>query len=177
MQDEKPSTKHLVLKPKEVIPIDRLSRPGDGTAISVQLIHQENVLAEARARRRKPNEPFQPGAPRPEPALSPVFKLKEIVPMDLPAHPEDEEVIAVPDILLENRVAEDQKGWGRVTHLKRRVSRRNWDFIIGIGVTDLAIVAFTYWSRNAVSFVYGIAAVTLVTSTSAWIMFVVMDDY
>ena len=49
MADEKPSTKHLVLKPKEIIPTDRLSRTGDGTAISVQLIHEQNRIAEERS--------------------------------------------------------------------------------------------------------------------------------
>jgi hypothetical protein len=33
------------------------------------------------------------------------------------------------------------------------------------------------WALNAVSFIFGIAAVTLVTTWLAWIMFVVMDEY
>ena len=176
MDDEKPSTKHLVLKPREIVPIDALSRPGDGTTISVQLIHRENQLAEAKARARKAGGPFRPATPAAEPALSPVFRPKEIIPMDRPASADEDEAIAVPDILLENQVAEEKAGWGRVSR-RKRVSRRFRDFVVGVGAIDLAIIAFTAWSSNTVSFVYGIAAVTLVTSTAAWIMFVVMDDY
>ena len=53
MDDEKPDTRHLVLKPKEVVPTDPPSRPGDGTAISVQLIHRQNRLAEEKRSRRR----------------------------------------------------------------------------------------------------------------------------
>jgi hypothetical protein len=178
MDDEKPSTKHLVLKPKEIVPTDNRSRPGDGQAISVQLIHRENVLAEQRAAERmKSKAPFIAPAAAPPP-LSPIFKPKEIVPLDPPAPADDEEAIKVPDILLENRIAEVESGWGRIFHKKRRrISKRTRDFLIVVGSADLAVCAFVHWSFNAISFVYGIAAATLLTSTVAWIMFAVMDDY
>jgi hypothetical protein len=178
MDDEKPSTKHLVLRPKEIIPIDKLARPGDGSAISVQLIHRQNQLAEEKASRR--NRGQQP-APEPvpdAPQLSPVFKPKDIVPTDPPAHLGDEEAISVPEILLENRIAEDESGWGRVRHRRKRlVSRRTRDFILGVGAVDLVIILVTWFAHNAISMIYGIAAITLLTSTFAWIMFFVMDDY
>jgi hypothetical protein len=179
MDDEKPSTKHLVLKPKEIVPTDNVSRPGDGQAISVQLIHRENVLAEQRAaKRRKSKEPFPVSAAAGAPPLDPIFKPKEIVPLDPAAPANDEEAIRVPDILLENRIAEEESGWGRIFHRRRRrISRRTRDFIMIVGVVDVAIVLFVRWSLNTVSFIYGIAAVTLLTSTAAWIMFAVMDDY
>lgn len=179
MDDEKPSTKHLVLKPKEIVPIDSVARPGDGQAISVQLIHMENLLAEKKAaERRRTQAPFptDPGASAP--ALPPVFKPKEVVPMDPPAPSDDEEAIRVPDILLENRIAEVESGWGRIFFRKKRmISRRTRDFLIVVGPLDVAILLFMRWALNAVSFIFGIAAVTLVTSTLAWIMFVVMDEY
>ena len=179
MDDEKPSTKHLVLKPKEIVPTDNVSRPGDGQAISVQLIHRENVLAEQRAaERRRGNVPFPAPEGAEAPPLSPIFKPKEIVPLDPPAPADDEEAIKVPDILLENRIAEVESGWGRIFHRKRkRISRRTRDFLIVVGSADLAVCAFVRGSFNAVSFIYGIAAVTLLTSSVAWIMFAVMDDY
>jgi hypothetical protein len=179
MDDEKPSTKHLALKPREIIPTDSVSRAGDGQAISVQLIHRENMLAEQRAaERRRTQAPFPvpsgPGAP----PLSPVFRPKEIVLTDPPAHASEDEAIRVPDILLENRIAEVESGWGRIFHRrKRKVSRRTRDFLLVVGTTDLAILGFVHSSLNSVSFVYGIAAATLLTSSVAWIMFVVMDEY
>jgi hypothetical protein len=150
MDDEKPSTKHLVLKPKEVLPMDTVARPGDGKAISVQLIHKQNELAEQ----------------------------KDIVPMDPPSHPGDEEAIKVPDILLQNRIAEMESGWGRIQHGRQRlISRRTRDFLLLVGLADLAIVCFMKRYMNAVSMVYGLSAVTLLSTTVAWVMFVVMDEY
>jgi hypothetical protein len=179
MDDEKPSTKHLVLKPKEIVPIDSVARAGDGQAISVQLIHRQNQLAEERAaERRRTQAPFPAGSGASAPALPPVFKPKEVVPLDPPSHAGDEEAIRVPDILLANRIAEVESGWGRIFFRKRRrISRRTRDFLIVVGPLDVGILLFMRWALNAVSFIFGIAAVTLVTSTLAWIMFVVMDEY
>lgn len=179
MDDEKPSTKHLVLKPKEVAPTDSVARLGDGQAISVQLIHRENQLAEEKAAaRRKTQTPFPLSPDAGAPPLSPVFKPKEIVPIDPPAHAGEEEAIAVPDILLKNQIAEVESGWGRIfLPKKKRISKRTRDFIILVGPLDLAVVLFMRWSLNSVSFVYGIAAVTFLTSSVAWVMFVVMDEY
>jgi hypothetical protein len=178
MDDEKPDTRHLVLKPKEIIPTDKLSRPGDGTAISVQLMHRENALAEEKSARRKPRQ-RAPLADRtdPPPALPPVFKPKEITPLDPPSKPGDEEAISVPDILLENRLAEEESGWGRIKSWNRRKSRRNRDLLIIVGTLDLAIAAYIKVMANTVSTIYGIAGITLVTTTVSWIMFVVNDDY
>jgi hypothetical protein len=180
MDDEKPSTKHLVLKPKEIVPMDTLARPGDGKAISVQLIHKQNELAEQRAAagKKKKQQPSPLALGATEPPLSPVFKPKDIVPMDQPAHPDDEEAITVPDILLQNRIAELESGWGRIRHKRRRlISRRTRDFLLVVGLADFAIVCFMKKYMNAVSMVYGISAVTLLSTTVAWVMFVVMDDY
>ena len=179
MDEEKPSTKHLVLKPKEIVPIDGLSRPGDGQAISVQLIHKQNEIAEQKAAARKGTQaPFPLALGGNEPPLSPAFKPKDIVPMDQPSHPDDEEAIRVPDILLQNRIAEMESGWGRIRHGKRRlISRRTRDFLLIVGLADLAVVCFIRRYLDAISMVYGISAVTLLSTTVAWVMFVVMDDY
>jgi hypothetical protein len=179
MDDEKPDTRHLVLKPKEVELTEERSRPGDGTAISVQLIHRQNALAEEKAAREKRRGRGAPTAPGggPAPALPPVFKPREIVPTDLPATPGDEESISVPDILLENQIAEHGKGWWRVKGRKRRKSRRNRDFLLIVGGLDLAIAVLMRVMSNTMTTIYGIAGITLITSTFAWIMFVVNDDY
>ncbi len=179
MDDQKPSTKHLVLKPKEIMPTDSIARPGDGNAISVQLIHKQNELAEQKAAsRRTTNAPFPLSLGGNEPPLSAAFKPKDIVPMDRPSHPDDDEAIKVPDILLQNKIAEMESGWGRIQHRKQRlISRRTRDFLLIVGLADLAIVCFMKKYLNAVSMVYGISAVTVLSTTVAWVMFVVMDEY
>jgi hypothetical protein len=48
MDDELPPKRRLSLKPREVEPVDKVARAGDGTAISVKLIHRENQLAAER---------------------------------------------------------------------------------------------------------------------------------
>jgi len=177
MEDEKPSTKHLVLKPKEIVPMDGPSRPGDGTAFSVQLIHEQNRLAEEKAKaRRRTNAPM-PVPEAQEPELSPVFKMKTIDTVNPVARPDDEEAIHVAEILLENRIIEEQRGWKRIKFWKRRSSRRLRDFLIGVGSIDLAVAGFMYWQQNPITAMFGIGAITLVTSISAWMMFFVMDDY
>lgn len=176
MSDEKPSTKHLVLKPKEIVPVDNLSRPGDGTTISVQLFHQQNANAEVKAAARRKNNTAFPQPTEPEPSLPPVFKPKEIEKLNASEVSTDEEAIHVDEILLENSVVEQRSGWGRYRFWKRK-SRRTRDFILGIGSVDIVIAVVTYKLEDTISFVYGIGAITLITSTSAWIMFVVMDDY
>ncbi len=178
MEDEKPETKHLVLKPKVITLTEERARPGDGTAISVQLIHRQNQIAEEKSRGKKRDKlELPPPGAAPAQVLPPIFKPKEIVPTDAPVGKDDSEAISVPEILLENRIAEQQKGWWRVKRKKRRASRRNRDFIIVVGSTDLAIAVVTKVMSNTVSTIYGIAGITLITSTVAWIMFVVNDDY
>ena len=176
MMDEKPSTKHLILKPKEIVPTDKLARPGDGTAISVQLIHQQNLNAEAKAAaRKKSNMPF-PQPAEPEPSLPAQFKPKQIEVLNAPANPADEEAIRVKAILLENSWADQRSGWAPYRFWKKK-SRRTRDFLLGIGATDAVIAVVTYKMQDTVSLIFGIAAITVITSSAAWIMFVVMDDY
>jgi hypothetical protein len=180
VEDEKPDTRHLVLKPKEIVPMDNRSLPGEGTAISVQLIHTENRLAEEKANRKprfgRAPSPLRP-EPAPSPALPPVFKPREIAPLDPPSKPGDEEAIHVPEILFENRIAEDESGWGRLMRLKKRKSKRSRDFFIVVGGLDLAIGACMKFMPGTMTTIYGLAGITLVTSMTAWIMFVVNDDY
>ena len=179
MADEKPDTRHLVLKPREIDPMDKISRPGDGTQISVRLMHRENALAAEKSSRRKSGKGPPAGVPSPPDLPQPlpeVFKAKEIMPLDPPVAPGDEESINVPDILLENRIAEEESGWGRVKG-GRRKSRRNRDFILIVGTIDLAFAVFIKAMSSTVSTIFGVAGITLVTTTFAWIMFVVNDDY
>jgi hypothetical protein len=176
MDDEKPDTRHLRLKPKEIVLTDERSLAGDGNAISVRLMHSENLLAEERSSRMK-GLGLPPKGMGPEPLLSPAFRPKEIVPMDTPASPGGGEAISVPEILLENRIAEHRSGWGRLKQWKRRKSRRDRDFLLTVGTFDVTIAILMKVLPGAVTMIYGIAGITLVTSTTAWIMYVVNDDY
>ena len=176
MEDEKPDTRHLVLKPKEIIPTDTRAVPGDGTAISVRLIHRENQLAEQRAAMGERREFLQAGVGA-KPAAPGVLRPREVTALDPPSAPGDPEAISVPGILLQNRIAEDKSGWGRLRRWKKRKSRRTRDFIVFVGGTDLLLVILMATSPNVVSVIYGVAALVLVTSMFGWIMFFVMDDY
>jgi hypothetical protein len=178
MEFEKPETKHLLLKPKVVVPTDRTTVPGEESAISVQGIHAQNELADERRRKSKRGKPGLPAFTAPaEPALSPVFKAKELTPVNQPARPGDEEAIDVADILLENRIAEERSGWGRLKKWRRRKSKRGRDFILIVGGIDFSIALLMKVMPNGVTLVYGLSAITLATSTLGWIMFFVMDDY
>jgi len=177
MDDEKPDTRHLVLKPKEIFPIDNPSRAGDGSAISVQLIHRQNQVAEEKAskgKRRGARPP--PGAPTPA-QVPPGFKAKEIAPVNRPAHAGDEEAISVPEILIENQIAEVESGLANVKRRKRRRSRRTRDFILVVGGLDLAIVIAMKLMPGVISVIFGLSAIALLTSMLAWVVFGVMDDY
>jgi len=177
MEDEKPSTKHLVLKPKEIDPMDGPCRPGDGKALSVQLIHEQNRLAEEKAKVRRKTSAPMPVPEVQEPELSPAFKVKTIDTVNPVARPDDEEAIHIAEILLENRIIEEGSGWKRIRFWRRRSSKRLRDFLVGVGSIDLTVLAFMWWQPNPVTAMFGVGAITLVTSMSAWIMFFVMDDY
>ncbi len=178
MDDEKPKTSHLVLKPKEIVLTENRSLPGDGSAISVQLIHQQNVLAEKKAAKAGKKGLFraEPG-PEATPALPPVFKVKEITPLNAPVTPGDDESISVHDILLENRIADEKSGWGRLKKGGKRKFRRTRDFLLVVVPVDVALVVYMRYYSSTMTMVYGGAALTLFTSMLAWVMFVVMDNY
>ena len=172
MDDEKPKTSHLVLKPKEIVPTDTRAMPGDGTAISVQLIHQQNRLAEEHSKKRERKGLMLPG-----PAVPPGFKAPEFTPTNRPAGPGDPPAVSVPEMLLENRIAAERSGWGRIRRWGRRKSRRTRDFILIVGGTDLLVIALMRAMPGVVTMVYGVSALVVVTVSLCWVMFVVMDDY
>jgi hypothetical protein len=178
MEFEKPKTDHLVLKPKVIDPTDKPAAAGDESRISVQKIHAENVRAEALRKSGERGSISPPSAhPAGEPSVPMGFKLKEFETFNEVARPQDEEAVSVDEILLENRIAEEKSGWGRIKSWRRRKSRRARDFLIVVGTFDLAIALMMKTDPNVVTTIYGIAGITLVTSTVGWVMFFVVDPY
>lgn len=177
MEFEKPDTSHLALKPKEIVPTDSRSLPGDGKAISVQLIHQQNRIAEEKASKRKKRDSRPPLLGGAQGGPPPGFKESDIDRVNVPALPGDGEAVNVPEMLRENVAAEVDSGVAGVRPRKRRLSRRTRDFALLVGSIDAAIIVYVRIAANPLAFAYGIAGITLVTSTIAWVTFVVMDDY
>ena len=115
--------------------------------------------------------------PPAEPQLPKGFKMTEFEVFNDVARPNDEDAVSVEEILHENRIAEDRSGWGRIVDWRRRKSHRGRDFLLVVGTVDLAIAFAIMTEPNVVTTIYGIAAITLVTTTVAWVMFMIMDPY
>jgi hypothetical protein len=173
---EKPKTDHLVLKPKVVDPTDKPAGPGDSSRISVQGIHAENVLADKQRAKGKRGT-ISPTVPLAEPQVPKGFKMTEFEVFNDVARAHDEDAVSVDEILLENRIAEERSGWGRIVDWRRRKSHRGRDFLLVVGSVDLFIAFMMKMEANVVTSIYGVAAITLFTTTMAWVMFMIMDPY
>jgi hypothetical protein len=176
MDDEKPPIRRLVLKQRDVDPVDKASRPGDGTAISVQLIHLENKLAAERPAGPWSGDPT--GVPGDPEGVSPIFKAREITPIDPPAPPGDESAISVSGMLQENRVAAFDTGPELIAMPPRRKSRRHRDFIALVSCAILAVGTLAAVFRHDMQLVgLGLFGIVFLTVILAWIMYGVMDRY
>jgi len=179
MDDQEPPIRRLVLKQKEVVPTDSVSRPGDGTAISVQLIHRQNQLAEERLAGAG-----WEGLPRPAPEEadptggSPAFKPKEVTPIDPPSFPGDDSAISVEGMLHRNRLAADDSLPELIAMPQRRSSRRHRDFAVVLGVAVLSFGSLAVVFRHDLQIV-GLATFGIVFATAilAWVIYGVMDHY
>jgi hypothetical protein len=177
MEFEKPETKHLVLKPKVIVPTDTTVPQGDATRISVQKIHAENVRAEKdNAAGRRGSDPAPPALPE-RPSVPPGFRHREIEVLNEVADPDDIDAVSIPEILLENRIAEEESGWGQIRRWGRRRSRRARDFLIVVGTTDVVIGLLMKTMPSPMMVIYGLSAMTLVTVCVGWVMFFIMDPY
>jgi hypothetical protein len=172
----KPETGHLVLKPRVVVPTDKPAGADEGLRISVPKIHQENLRADER--RTKGKRRKAPALAIPEkPSLPAGFKHRDIEVFNQVARPTDDGAISVGQILLENRIADEKSGWGRLKRWRRRKSRRGRDFIIVVGTVDITVALMMKIMPSPMMLIYGLGAITLVTTTMGWIMFFVMDPY
>ncbi|HEY5227697.1 MAG TPA: hypothetical protein VIJ19_04095 [Opitutaceae bacterium] len=177
MEFEKPETKHLVLKPKVIVPTDTTVPQGDASRISVQKIHAQNVQAEKKKFIGGRGPAPAPLALPDKPSIPPGFKHREIEVLNEMADPDDIDAVNIPEILLENRIAEEQSGWGQIRRWGKRRSRRTRDFLIVVGTTDILIGLLMKTVESPMMVVYGLSAITLVTVCVGWIMFFVMDPY
>jgi hypothetical protein len=179
MDDEKPPKRRLSLKQKDVEPVDKVARPGDGTAISVKLIHRENQLAADR-----PPGSWQGDLMTPpdveghiEAGPSP-FKPKEISPMDPPSGPGGEDAISVAKMLHRNQAAAAASTPELIAMPVRRRSRRHRDFIVLLSCAALSFGALALIFRQDRQMVaLGLFGIVFATVILAWIMYGVMDRY
>lgn len=175
MDDEKPQVRRLTLKPKEIVQTETVARPGDGTAISVKLMHLENRNAEA-----KPADAggarFAPAQPRPEPIPFKARNPAEDAQPDVPFVVETDDTISVHDILQENRLAAAEPEI--IAMPVHRRSRRNRDFmlIVGTAIAFTGILAFVF-RENRELVGLGMFIIVFMTAVLAWIMYGVMDRY
>jgi hypothetical protein len=174
MEDEKPPVRRLVLKARDVDPVDKPSRPGDGTAISVRLMHLGNNLAAEHPREQWPGAAAQP----PVEGDPSIFKPKEVTPIDPPSYLGDEGAISVSGMLHENRAAADDSTPELIAMPPRRRSRRNRDFLILLSCALASFGTLAALFRSDMQLV-GLAAfgIVFLTVILAWIMYGVMDKY
>jgi hypothetical protein len=177
--DDPPQTKsRFVLKPRDVDAVDKVARDGDGTAISVKLMHKVNQIAEGKAPGRWSGDlmtPPEEGGPEELPA---VFKPKEITPMDRPSGVTGEEEISVPGMLQRNHAAAVNAAPDLIAMPPKRRSRRNRDFLMLVGGAFLAVGVLALVFRDDRQMVaLSLFGVVFTTVILAWVMYGIMDRY
>jgi hypothetical protein len=178
MDEENPPVRRFQLKAKEVEPVDKVARPGDGTAISVRLMHLQNNLASDR-KIQSPDDADRP-APAGEGAAGapPIFRQRDFVPIDPPAAAGDENAISVESILLRNRAAAHEKESQLIAMPPRRRSRRHRDFVVVLLVAagSGGILAAVF--RDNMQIVgMALLGIVFLTVILAWVIYGIMDRY
>jgi hypothetical protein len=174
MDDEKPPVRRLVLKPREVDPIDTRSRPGDGTEISVRLIHLGNSQAASRPAEPPPADREAGGSE----GVPSRFRQRVVNPTDPPSPPGDEAAVSVSGMLQANRVAADHSVPELIAMPPRRKSRRHRDFILLVSCAVLSAGALAAIFRNDLQvFSLALFGIVFLTVILAWVMYGVMDKY
>jgi len=152
MADESPAVRRLALKPKEIVPTEERSLPGDGTALSVELMHSMNRNAEARA------------------ALQPRLAGG--------GGEEDPEAIRVADILRQNLAAQPDPRDTLIAMPEKRVSRRRRDFLLLLSCSGSAALFIGYIFRNSMQMAgLALSGIAMLTLMLTWVLFGVMERY
>jgi hypothetical protein len=176
--DATPPVRKLTLKAKEVTPTDTPVRAGDGTAISVRLIHRVNVLAKERGATLGAAHPIADQAPDSGSAGEPSpFAPKDFERTNAPAAAGDGTEISTHQILKDNRTAAEQHE-PELVALPTRRSKRMRDFIMleAIAVGFMGCVLLALPKSEAVLLLF-LSLLGIFTGVLAWIIFGVMDDY
>jgi hypothetical protein len=177
--DDPPQPKsRFVLKPRDVEAFDKVARPGDGTAISVKLIHQVNQIAEGKAPGRWSGDLMTPPEEGKLDELPSVFKPKEITPMDRPSAASGDEAISVPGMLHRNHAAAVKSEPELIAMPPKRRSRRNRDFLLLVGSALLSVgllgIIFRDDRQMVALSLFGVVFTTVIL---AWVMYGIMDRY
>lgn len=175
MSDEEPPPRRLTLKPTEVEPVDKVSRTGDGTAISVRLIHRENQLASERPPGAWPGDsaPHSTGAGDPS-----IFNMPEITLTDTPAQLGDGEAITVHAMLNRNHSAARDSEPELIAMPPRRRSRRRRDLAVVMSAAILSAgVLATVFGHDSQVVGLALFGIVFITVILVFIMYGVMDRY
>jgi hypothetical protein len=178
MDDEDPPVRRFKLKTREVEPVDKVARPGDGTAISVRLIHLQNNLAAEQPAQLAGSADRQAPTSGATEGPSSIFKQKEFVRVDPPAAAGDENAISVEQILLKNRAAAHERESELIAMPARRRSRRHRDFLVVVSVAAISagIVAVVF--RESMEIVgLALLGIVFLTAILAWVIYGIMDRY
>jgi hypothetical protein len=177
--DENPPVRRFKLKPKEITRTDTTSRPGDGTEISVGLMHRMNEIAAERSSLRRRDAPPESLAElAPPPGQSPVLLPRDVELTDPRAHPGDGTTISVDLIHRQNRNSAEKLGPEIVAMPPKRKSRRTRDYFMLLAIADIPFVILLVAGPRTPGTV-ALASFVIVFGSSmlTWVMFGVMDDY
>ena len=153
MDEEQNPPRRLTLKPKEIVPTDERPRPGDGTALSVELMHRMNQAAEARAAARLWRSMSWTRMASGSGIARGASSGRTLA---AKANPKDE-LIAMP---------------------ARRRSRRNRDFLLLLSCAGVAALVLGIVFRNNLPVIgLALAAIAMLVLVLAWVLFGVMDRY
>jgi hypothetical protein len=178
MDDENPPVRKFKLKTREVEPVDKVARPGDGTAISVRLIHLQNNVASERPARSPGEADMQALSGRDAEGASPIFKQNEFVAIDPPVTAGDENAISVEQILLRNRAAAHQRESELIPMPLPRRSRRHRDFLVVLSGAALSAGILAYVFRDSLQIVgLALLGIIFLTAILAWVIYGIMDRY